>query len=195
MRRTRVAAVLGAALALSVVPAQAASAHDGRPREVVTKALATVRWDGRTVTDADFDLRHRARRLAAATNVSVAYARCVDCRALAVSFQVVLVRRPAADLVLTNRALAVTDRCTRCEALSYAYQWVVVTGADRRLSPYGRWRLGQLEWRLRALVRSRPPAGPLAAGVERLAAQVQQVLATEVRERPVLRVRWSRTRR
>lgn len=194
MRRTRVAAVLGAALALSVVPAQAASAHYGGRHEVVTKAVATVRWDGHTVTDADFDL-HRARRLAAATNVSVAYARCTDCRALAVSFQVVLVRRPAPDLVLTNRALAVTDRCTRCEALSYAYQWVVVTGADRRLSPYGRWRLGQLEWRLRALVRSRPPAGRLAAGVERLAAKVQHVLATEVRERPVLRVRWSRTRR
>ena len=80
-----------------------------------------------------------------------------DCRALAVSFQVVLVRRLPAELTLTNRALAVTDRCRRCEALSWAYQWVVVTGTDRRLSPSGQWRLRLLERRLRLLVRSRPP--------------------------------------
>jgi hypothetical protein len=195
MMRTRVAAVGGAALVLSIVPAQAASAHNGSRHEVVTRAVAVVERDGRTDSDSDFDLRRAGRRLSAATNTSVAYARCTDCRALAASFQVVLVRRLPADLVLTNRALAVTDRCTRCEALSYAYQWVVVTGTDRALSGYGRWRLARLDWRLRSLVRSRPPEPVLARGVERLAAQVQQVLATEVRERPVLRVRCSRTRR
>jgi hypothetical protein len=176
--------VAAAAVALSLLPVPAASAAGG-DGTVSTRAVATVRHDGAVRTDTDFDVSLGARRLSGATNLSVAYARCTDCRALSASFQVVLVRRPAADLALTNRAVAVTDRCRRCEALSWAYQWVVVTGTDHRLSPSGQWRLRMLDRRLRLLVRSAPPAAELARGVEGLAAQVQQVLATEVRTRVV----------
>lgn len=196
MRQDRIAAV-AAAVALSLLPLQPASATGGSDRTVTTRAVATVRHDGAARTDSDLDVWMGVRAPAAASNVSVAYARCTSCRALAVSFQVVLVRRLPAELTLTNRALAVTDRCRRCEALSWAYQWVVVTGTDRRLSPSGQWRLRLLERRLRLLVRSRPPAAELASGVERLAAQVHRVLATEVRARmlPGPRVRRSRALR
>jgi hypothetical protein len=156
-----------------------------------------VRHDRAVRTDTGFAVSMSPRRLSAATNTSVAYARCTGCRALAVSFQVVLVRRLPAEARLTNRALAVTDHCRRCEALSWAYQWVVVTGNDRQLSPSGQWRLQLLGRRLRLLVWSKPPAADLARGVEGLAAQVQRVLATEVRSRPAPgpRIGWSRARR
>jgi hypothetical protein len=197
VRPARTAAVAAAAVALSLLPAPAAAADARGDRTVSSRAVATVRHDGAVRTDTDFDVSLSARRLSGATNVSVAYARCTDCRALTASFQVVLVRRPPAELALTNRAVAVTDRCQRCEALSWAYQWVVLTGTDHRLSPSGQWRLRLLDRRLRLLVRSAPPAAELARGVAGLAAQVQQVLATEVRTRvvPGPRVWRSRARR
>jgi len=91
---------------------------------------------------------------------------------------------------VNNHALAVTDRCTRCEAVARAYQWVVVTGADYRLSPHGRRELAQIGWRLKALVRSRPTAAALERKVAALAEQVGQVLTQEIRRRPVEHV-WS----
>lgn len=195
MRPARTAAAVGAAVALSLLPVPPASAGAGGDRTITTRAVATVRHDGAVRADADIDLRHAGRELSAATNTSVAYARCSDCRALAVSFQIVLVRRLPADLAVANRALAVTDRCSRCEALSWAYQWVVVTGTDRQLSPSGQWRLHRLGRDLRLLVRSRPSAAELARGVETLAAQVQQVLGSEIRQRPGPRIRSSHARR
>jgi putative peptide zinc metalloprotease protein len=197
VRPARTAAAVGAAVALSLLPVPPASAGAGGERTITTRAVAMVRHDGAVRADADFDIRSAGRGLSAATNTAVAYARCTDCRALAVSFQVVLVRRLPADLTLTNRALSVTDRCRRCEALSWSYQWVVVTGADRQLSPSGRWRLHLLGRRLRLLVGSAPPAAELAGRVQGLAAQVQRVLATEIRTRPAPgpRIRSSHARR
>jgi hypothetical protein len=186
--RARVAGVVGAALTLSVLPATAADAlGDGRHagHDVVTRAEAEVHRDHRTVTDLDFDVRRRGSRLDSATNLAVAYARCTDCRSLSVAFQVVLVR-PAADLSVVNRAVGVTDRCVRCEALAYAYQWVVVTRGW--LTPAGHWKLAGIEQELRVLVRSRPSAGELQTGVASLAAQVGEVLATEIRSAPRSRI-------
>jgi hypothetical protein len=181
VRAVRTAVVVTAAVALSLLPGTPASAAAGG-RSVDTRAVAMVRHDGAVRTDTGFAVSMGRRPVSAATNISVAYARCTGCRALAVSFQVVLVRRLPADLALTNRAVAVTDHCRRCEALAWAYQWVVVTG-DRQLSPSGQWRLRLLERRLRLLVRSKPAAAALASGVQRLAARVQRVLATEIRTR------------
>lgn len=189
---SRIAAVVVAATAVALVPLPAAGS--GGSRTVVSQAVAYVRHDGRTRSDSDFDLRRAGPRLAAATNTAVAYARCRNCRALAVSFQVVVVRRLPADLAVRNRALAVTDRCTRCEAIARAYQWVVVTGPDRRLSARGERQLDRLGWRLRAVVRSRPPAAELIGRVAALAERVRQVLAREIRQRPVEHVWTSRAR-
>ena len=191
---SRIAAVLVAATAVALVPLPAA-ASGGGSRAVVSQAVATVRHDGRTRSDSDFDLRRAGPRLDAATNTAVAYARCRNCRALAVSFQVVVLRRLPADLAVRNRALAITDRCTRCEAVARAYQWVVVTGPDRRLSARGERQLNRLGWRLRAVVRSRPPAAELDSRVAALAERVRQVLAREIRQRPVEHVWTSRARR
>jgi len=197
VRAARTAVAAGAAIALSLLPVPPAAATGGGDRTVTTRAVATVRHDGAVRTDTGFDVWLGRYGPSAASNVSVAYARCTGCRALAVSFQVVLVRQPPAELALTNRAVAVTDRCRRCEALSWAYQWVVVTGTDRRLSPSGQWRLRLLDRQLRLLVRSKPAAAVLASGVERLAAGVQRVLATEIRTRPAPgpRIRSSHARR
>lgn len=189
---SRIAAVVVAATAVALVPLPAAAS--GGSRTVASQAVAYVRHDGRTRSDSDFDLRRAGPRLAAATNTAVAYARCRNCRALAVSFQVVVVRRLPADLAVRNRALAVTDRCTRCEAIARAYQWVVVTGPDRRLSARGERQLDRLGWRLRAVVRSRPPAAELISRVAALAERVRQVLAREIRQRPVEHVWTSRAR-
>ena len=194
--RARVAGVVGAALTLSVLPATAADALSGgrhAGHDVVTRADAEVHRDHRTVTDLDFDVRRRGSRLDSATNLAVAYARCTDCRSLSVAFQVVLVRRPAADLSVVNRAVGVTDRCVRCEALAYAYQWVVVTRGW--LTPAGHWKLAGIKQELRALVRSRASAGELQAAVASLAAQVGEVLASEIRNAPHSQVLHSADRR
>ena len=189
MRISRIAAVVAAATAVTLVPLPAAASGSGS-RTVVSAAVATVHHDGRTRTDSDFDVRRVPFGLTAASNTAVAYARCRHCRALAVSFQVVLARRVPADLAARNRALAVTDRCTRCEAVARAYQWVVVTGVDRRLSARGQRQLAQIGRRLKALVRSRPQAAALDGKVAALAEQVGRVLAEEIRQRPVEHV-WS----
>jgi hypothetical protein len=189
VRISRIAAVVAAVTAVTLAPLPAAASGSGS-RTVVSAAVATVRHDGRTRTDSDFDVRRVAFGLTAASNTAVAYARCRHCRALAVSFQVVLVRRVPADLAVRNRALAVTDRCTRCEAVARAYQWVVVTGVDRRLSARGQRQLAQVGWRLTALVRSGPPVAALDSKVAALAEQVGRVLAQEIRQRPVEHV-WS----
>ena len=189
MRISRIAAVVAAATAVTLVPLPAAASGSGS-RTVVSAAVATVHHDGRTRTDSDFDVRRVPFGLTAASNTAVAYARCRHCRALAVSFQVVLARRVPADLAVRNRALAVTDRCTRCEAVARAYQWVVVTGVDRRLSARGQRQLAQIGRRLKALVRSRPQAAALDGKVAALAEQVGRVLAEEIRQRPVEHV-WS----
>ena len=193
MRTSRIAAVVVAATTIALVPFPAAASGGGQ-RAVVTQAVASVRHDGRTRTDSDFDLRRAGSRLGSATNTAVAYARCRDCRALAVSFQIVLVRRLPADLAVHNRAFAVTDRCTRCEAVARAYQWIVVTGPDRRLSARGQRQLDRLGWRLRALVRSRPAAAELDSRAAMLAARVGEVLTREIRRRPVEHVRTDRAR-
>ncbi|MFL6131000.1 MAG: hypothetical protein ACJ73E_18310 [Mycobacteriales bacterium] len=182
MRPARTAAVATAAVALSLLPVQPAMATAGRA--VDTRAVATVDRDGAVRTDSDLDAATGPGPVSAATNISVAYARCTGCRALAVSFQVVLVRRLPADLAPTNLAVAVTDRCRRCEALSWAYQWVVVTGTDRQLSPSGRRRLHLIDRTLRSVVRSAPPAAQLDSRVAGLAAQVQRLLATDIRTQP-----------
>jgi hypothetical protein len=186
---SRIAAIVAAATAVTLVPLPAAASGSGS-RTVVSAAVATVHHDGRTRTDSDFDVRRVAFGLTAATNTAVAYALCRHCRALAVSFQVVVARRVAPDLAVRNRALAVTDRCTRCEAVARAYQWVVVTGADHRLSARGQRQLARIGWRLKALVRSRPTAAVLEWRVAALAEQVVQVLTQEIRKRPVQHV-WS----
>lgn len=191
MRISRIAAAVAvtAATAVTLIPLPA-EASGGGTRTVVSSAVATVHHDGRTRTDSDFDVRRVAFGLSAATNTAVAYARCRHCRALAVSFQIVVARGVSADLAVNNHALAVTDRCTRCEAVARAYQWVVVTGADYRLSPHGRRELAQIGRRLKALVRSRPTAAALERKVAALAEQVGQVLTQEIRRRPVEHV-WS----
>ena len=194
--RARVAAVAGTALTLSVLPATAADALGGdrhAGHDVVTRADAEVHRDHRTVTDLAFDVRRRGSRLDSATNLAVAYARCTDCRSLSVAFQVVLVRRPAADLSAVNRAVGVTDRCVRCEALAYAYQWVVVTRGS--LTPAGHRKLTGIKHELRLLMRSRPSAGELQTAVASLAAQVGEVLASEIRNAPQSQIRHSADRR
>jgi hypothetical protein len=201
VRIPRIAAVVAAATVLTLVPLPAEASGSGPGSgsrsgsghgsgSVVTTAEATVHRDGRTRTDSDFDVRRVAFGLTAATNTAVAYARCRHCRALAVSFQVVLARRVSADVAVHNRALAVTDRCTRCEAVARAYQWVVVTGPDRRLSPHGQRELAQVGRQLRALVRSRPRAAVLDSTVAALAERVGLVLTQEIRRRPVRHV-WA----
>ena len=76
--------------------------------------------------------------------------------------------------------------------MARAYQWVVVTGADHRLSGRGQRELALIGWRLKALVRSRPTAAVLERKVAALAEQVAQVLTQEIRKRPMQHVWASR---
>ena len=192
MRISRIAAAVAvvAATAVTLIPLPAEASGGGGSRTVVSSAEVTVHRDGRTRTDSDFDVRRVPFGLTAATNTAFAYAHCRHCRALAVSFQIVVARGVAADVAVNNHALAVTDRCNHCEAVARAYQWVIVTGPDYRLSHHGQRELARIGWQLRMLVRSRPTAAVLESKVATLADQVGQVLTQEIRRRPVEHV-WS----
>lgn len=98
-------------------------------RDVDTDTVATAsagcdgcRGTARTVQVLDVG---RARRVHA-DNVATAWSSCSGCGSDVVSVQVLLTR-PATDLTVNNRALAVNVDCSGCDSTAAAYQVVVST--------------------------------------------------------------------
>jgi hypothetical protein len=188
---SRVRALVAAAAVLTLWPTPAAA--DGRrptgdERTIATRAVAAVDRDGRIAADAALDLRWSLGPVTAA-NLAVAYAHCTNCRAIAVSFQVVLAARTGGKVTATNRAFATNDRCSRCESLAVAIQYVLVTDQPVRLLPSGQVRLHRLRHRLAEVLRSGEPADQLQRQVTEIGAEVEQVLATALSDRAAIRVR------
>lgn len=131
---------------------------------------------------------HRTRAdEVSANNAAVAYAACDGCRAVALSFQVVLASRGPTDIEANNLALAMTENCSGCEALAMAHQVVVASDGRLRLSDRGRSRLKAVRNDLERLAGSDRPLLEIRAEVQALMERVSEIVANDLRTRPVIR--------
>jgi hypothetical protein len=122
-----------------------------------------------------------------ATNAAVAYTACDGCRAVALSFQVVVADGAPTSLDVGNLALAMNENCTGCESVAVAFQ--VVLASDRRLvlTQTGRQELADLRTQLRGLARSDLPVMEIESQAQSLMAGVADVLASELKVRAKVR--------
>ena len=122
-----------------------------------------------------------------AGNVAVATSSCDDCRATAISFQVVVADKAPTSLDLGNVALADNEGCANCEANAFAYQFVLAFDGNARLTGAGHRKLDQVDAGLASLARSGASADEIQVAVDGYATQVVNVLSAELRVRPVVR--------
>jgi putative peptide zinc metalloprotease protein len=90
-----------------------------------TQALAVNTEDGSVVYDVAFALVWAGGSQVDTTNEAYAFARCADCGAVAVSFQVVLITGQADVVVPQNLSAAVTYECIECVTFALASQLVL----------------------------------------------------------------------
>ena len=112
-------------------------------------------------------------------NKAHAAARCTDCEATAIAFQIVIAFK-ADKVAPTNEAVALNLECTRCEVVAEARQFVRVFDAPVRLTGAGRTELRQVRRELRALEALDPPIDQLHQAVEAQEARVKEILSTEL---------------
>ena len=200
-RRLRwAAAVVTAVLVVAGVPATAgAAAATGRApsaRSVTftDQQVVELTRQGTRRGAAGLGVHHTDADRVTARNTAVAYAACDGCRAVALSFQVVLADGRPADVDAQNLAVALNDHCRRCETLAVAYQVVVASPGRTRLSEVGRVGLQYVEVRLRGLARSGKPLPEIRREADRLMRIVQEIVTEELDARPVIRERerWDR---
>ncbi|MFC8502014.1 hypothetical protein ACFUC1_06610 [Pedococcus sp. NPDC057267] len=185
--------------ALVLAPAQLASAHqpggagDDQSEPVSFADQEVVQLDANAsgrLWDSGLEYHQSAADSVTATNAAVAYAACDGCRAVSLSFQVVVADGAPTTLALGNVAVATTEDCTGCEAVAVAYQLVVASGDRLRLTDRGRAGLADLRRHLRRLARSDLSPSDIQAQAADLMSQVSATLSQELRAK--LRVRCDR---
>ena len=172
--------VLLAALACALPAGSAQAAH----RENV--AQATIEQDGGRAFDFAWDISHQRGGVVDQANKAHAAARCMDCEATAIAFQIVLVSGAPSTAAPTNEAVALNLECTRCEVVAEARQFVRVLDAPARLTGTGRRELRDVRADLAALDAADLPIDQLHQAIEQQEARVKEVLNTELvlRSRP-----------
>jgi hypothetical protein len=109
----------------------------------------------------------------------VAHSTCDDCRTVAASLQVVVVRGDGitpVDVDAGNAALALNENCTGCESLADAHQLVVVTGPRTRLSPWVYFAVAMIRRALAHTVDSGLPLAELKERIDTLAEHLQDAV-------------------
>ena len=134
-RRLR-GAIAAIAVGLTVVMGAVAPA-DASPPTIQSDVTVELDRDGQTRGRSALAWRRRAQSEVSAVNRAYAGARCDDCRAVAVSFQVVLAHRGPTQITPDNTAIAVNEDCQRCETVAIAYQFVVAGSGRSHLTPAG----------------------------------------------------------
>ncbi|WP_143056171.1 hypothetical protein [Pedococcus cremeus] len=201
VRRLRwAAAVVAATLALAGLPATASAAAasgtapDARSVTFTDQQVLELTRDGTRRGASGLGVHHTDADRVTARNAAVAYAACDGCRAVSLSFQVVLADGRPTDVDAQNLAVAVNDHCRRCETLAVAYQVVVASPGRTRLTEVGRVGLQYVELRLGGLARSGRPLPEIRREADRLMRIVQDIVTEELDARPVIRERerWDR---
>ena len=171
-RRCAVAALTVLACALPAGSAQAAH-HEN-------VALATVEQDGGRAFDFAWNVDSQRGGVVDQANKAHAAARCTECEATAIAFQIVLVSGAPSKVAPTNEGVALNLECPRCEVFAAARQFVRVYEKPVRLTIAGRRELADVRDTLQALEAQDPPIDQLYLAVEAQEARVRQVLNTEL---------------
>lgn len=172
--RNRAAALLLTVLACALPAGGAQAAH----RDNV--ARATIEQDGGRAFDFAWDVSHQRGGVVDHLNRAHAAARCTDCEATAIAFQIVLVSGAPSTAAPINEAVALNLECTRCETVAAARQFVRVFEEPVRLTRDGRRDLREVRATLRGLEAQDPPIDELHAAIEAQEARVRKVLDTEL---------------
>jgi len=174
----RAAQVVLLTLACALPPAAQA---DSPQRHQDNAATAVIEQDGGRAFDFAFEvLTQRGGEVVDNFNEAHAGARCTDCRATAIAFQIVLVSGSPDRVAPRNEAVAINLECTRCVVVAEARQFVRVVDVPVKLTDEGRAVLADVRRQLRALEVQDPPAADLHAAVEAQEARVRTVLNTEL---------------
>jgi len=178
--RRGVVATVAATTLLSGLSALPAEAHRPRSNNVVKV---------RTTTDGAFKARARVRatafrgRSVGPTNLALARAvDCTGCRSRAAALQAVFITGNPRSVTPTNLAVAVNTNCIRCEVYAFAFQYVVSPEHPVRLTHEGRRRLRDIQARAREAVAQDAPLADIDRTLQGLAAELKQVVDTELRE-------------
>ena len=156
------------------LPAGGAQASTGE-----NLAQATIEQDGGRAFDFAWDISAQRGGVVDQANKAHAAARCTDCEATAIAFQIVIASN-ASSVAPTNEAVALNLECTRCEVVAEARQFVRVVDAPVRLTGAGRRELLDVRRTLRALEAQDPPIDQLHQAIETQEARVRQVLNTDL---------------
>ena len=113
-------------------------------------------------------------------NSASAKGRCVECRATAIAFQIVLVSGSPNVVVPRNTAEALNLECTNCTVAAEARQFVRVVPDPVRFTGRGRAILADVRQQLRALEAQDLPVDQVHEIVEAQEARVRAVLANEL---------------
>ena len=142
-------------------------------------ADATIEQDGGRDFDFAWDVSRQRGGVIDHHNAARAAARCVDCKATAIAFQVVIASR-ANTVAPINEAVALNLDCERCVAVAEARQFVRVMDAPVRITGQGRSRLADVRAALSALAEQDLPVDQLHRAVEQQESRVRAVLAEEL---------------
>lgn len=175
-----IALALAATVAVGIAPAQAGDSGVSSGKH--NRATARVTSAGSSRFDLAIGARETRSNVIDEKNTASAYARCVDCRGVAIAFQLVVVQSRPKRIVPENLAVAVNDGCKRCSTLAIAYQFVVGRGEPVEVTGTGRRRLAEIYAGLNALEDDYRELSDDAVRVraDAYAAQVREVLDSEL---------------
>jgi hypothetical protein len=190
MRRITRTTAAAVAVCLGIaVPARAAFADDASatpspdvtPTVTVQNAAVSVNsTDNTSVFHLAFRIVHSSGTNVDVSNVALAVTDCVNCRSTAIAIEVDLVWPVPTVLAATNVAVAVNSGCATCDALAAAFQYVVASDQRMRLTETGRREVREIEHELAGLQAADVTQSDLTSQVDALAAELGQVLATEL---------------
>ncbi len=170
---------VGVALLACVTPFGVAQAQEAT-RDKDNLAVATIERDGGRAFDFSYSVEYQRGGVVDHKNVANAAARCTDCRATAIAFQIVLVNGSPSQLVPYNQAVAINDQCTSCVVYAGARQFVRTVSDNTRITREGLYTLYDVRRDLAALEGQELDVAALTAAVEAQEARVLQVLTEEL---------------
>lgn len=191
--RSRPAAAVGALLCTLALAGGTAGPAGAEPTTTTTglidtigtgpgdnRALAVNEADGSSVFELAFSVKRIMDGSVTNTNAAIAIASCTDCQTVAIAFQIVLVLGQPDVVAPENVAVAVNVECNSCDTMASAYQFVIGGSGPVRLTNEGKKTLQSIRKRLKALEGSGLTGAEIQVEVERMAAEVRQVLQTQL---------------
>lgn len=170
-------ATLAALLALAQ-PAVADDGDQGNGGDNVV--VAENRKDGSSLFRFAFDIKRIAGDVVDTTNAAVAYSSCTDCKTTAIAIQILLVEGSPSTYTPQNYAVAVNENCSGCQTFASAYQFVVQSSGPVRFTRAGWKQLKEIRKAIRDLEDKDLSPAELDATLQKLMAQLQDVLEDEI---------------